>query len=75
VKAIRAGGPHSPGPSLPEGERGEKRLKGKFLLFPSSPSGRGGVGEVRDAGATTLELKAAAESETRIRGDFERSDR
>src|SRR5262245_37479497 len=39
--------PHSPGPSLPKGERGERRKTVRFFFFPSSPYGRGGVGEVR----------------------------
>ncbi|HEY7216613.1 MAG TPA: coagulation factor 5/8 type domain-containing protein, partial [Thermoanaerobaculia bacterium] len=39
--------PHSPGPSLPEGERGKKAEILRFFFIPSSPFGRGGVGEVR----------------------------
>jgi hypothetical protein len=39
--------PHSPVPSLPRGERGERQGTGHFFFFPSSLSGRGGVGEVR----------------------------
>ena len=40
--AFLAESPHSPGPSLPEGERGTR--SDSFLLSPSSPSGRGGPG-------------------------------
>src|SRR6185295_3232370 len=37
--------PHSPGPSLPEGERGKTRRRDVVFRFPpSSPSGRGGPG-------------------------------
>src|SRR6185295_20308707 len=53
-----------PAPSLPEGERGERPRE--LLLYPSSPPGRGGIGEVRDAGAATLKMKATVGSDTRV---------
>src|SRR5262245_60501156 len=50
-----------PGPSLFPRERGEKDQE-SFFFIPSSPPGRGGVGEVRAGGAATLDPKATAEN-------------
>src|SRR6185295_9181514 len=52
LQRLLAAGPHSPGPSLPEGER--EKDERELLLYPSSPRGRGGAGEVRGGGAATL---------------------
>jgi hypothetical protein len=62
-RALRS--PHSPGPSLPEGERGAGTKPARFFFFPSSPSGRGGVGEVRASeGTASHESQASRESGT-----------
>jgi hypothetical protein len=59
-RALRS--PHSPDPSLPGGERGKNEDGSSVLLFPSSPSGRGGVGEVRASAPKPLRSKTPAES-------------
>src|SRR5262245_19505304 len=66
-------GPHSPGPSLPKGERGERPRS--FFFIPSSPQGRGGVGEVRAGGAATLKRQATAGSAIHFRETFLLSSR
>jgi len=42
-----------PRPLSPRGREGRK-TKESFFFIPSSPRGRGGVGEVRGGGAATL---------------------
>src|SRR5262245_22977008 len=54
--------PSLPRPLSPRGREGRK-TKESFFFIPSSPSGRGGVGEVRAGGATTLKLQATMASD------------
>src|SRR5262245_54590702 len=54
-----------PAPLSPR-ERGEKDRR-ELLFYPSSPSGRGGAGEVRAGGAETRKMKATAGSDTTLK--------
>src|SRR6185295_13927023 len=61
LQRLRAAGPSLPRPLSPQG-RGGRKTKESFFFTPSSPRGRGGVGEVRGGGAATLKKKATAGS-------------
>src|SRR6185295_13356081 len=65
--------PSLPRPLSPRGREGRKTQE-SFFFIPSSPLGRGGVGEVRADGAATLKVKATAGSGTRFSGDFDGRD-
>src|SRR5262245_43808252 len=54
--------PSLPRPLSPQGREGRKTEE-SFFFIPSSPLGRGGVGEVRAGGAATLKLKTTTGSE------------